>query len=123
MRTKQVTIKSIAKMLNILVSTVSRALHDAFFAVSDRKAVGAILALRQYGFKIPQHIGVVGFTNAPVSEVIIPPMTTIEQPTYEIGAKSYQLLLDQIKNPDMEPQQIVMNGRLIIRASSMKSTA
>lgn len=95
-------------------------LPDALFCVNDRKAIGAMLALKRYGYKIPHHMAMVGFQNAPISEVITPSLTTIEQTAYEIGAKSCQLLLQHIKTPDMEPQTVVMPTRLIIRESSMK---
>jgi LacI family transcriptional regulator len=95
-------------------------LPDALFCVNDRKAIGAMLALKRYGYKIPHHIAMVGFQNAPISEVVTPSLTTIEQTAYEIGAKSCQLLLQHIKTPDMAPQTVVMPTRLIIRESSMK---
>ncbi len=107
--------KDISKLLAI------KPLPDAIFAVNDRKAIGAMLALRRYGYKIPQHIGIVGFLNAPMSEVVSPSLTTVEQAAYEIGAKSCQLLIQHIKNPDMEPQTIMMPSKLIIRESSIKS--
>ena len=47
------------KLLNI------KPLPDAIFAVNDRKAIGVMLGLKRYGYKIPQHIGVVGFLNSP----------------------------------------------------------
>jgi LacI family transcriptional regulator len=107
--------KDISKLLAI------KPLPDAIFAVNDRKAIGAMLALKRYGYKIPQHIGIVGFLNAPTSEVVSPSLTTVEQAAYEIGAKSCQLLIQHIKSPDMEPQTIMMPSKLIIRESSIKS--
>lgn len=95
-------------------------LPDAIFAVNDRKAIGAILGLKRYGYKIPQHIGVVGFLNSPSSKIISPSLTTIEQAAYEIGAKSCQLLLEHIKNPDAPPQTVLMPSKLIIRESSVR---
>jgi LacI family transcriptional regulator len=107
--------KDVSKILAI------KPLPDAIFAVNDRKAIGAMLALRRYGYKIPQHIGIVGFLNAPMSEVVSPSLTTVEQAAYEIGAKSCQLLIQHIKSPDMEPQTIMMPSKLIIRESSIKN--
>lgn len=95
-------------------------LPDGIFAVNDRKAVGAMLALRRYGFKIPHHIALVGFGNTPLAEAVIPNMTTVVQSAYEIGAKSCQLLFDHIKTPDIEPQTVVMPSQLIVRESSLK---
>ena len=112
--TEEDGIQDMSKLLAV------KPLPDALFCVNDRKAIGAMLALKRYGYKIPHHMAMVGFQNAPISEVVTPSLTTIEQTAYEIGAKSCQLLLDHIKTPDMEPQTVVMPTRLIIRESSMK---
>jgi DNA-binding LacI/PurR family transcriptional regulator len=95
-------------------------LLDGIFAVNDRKAIGAMLALRRYGFKVPNHVALVSFGNTPIAEVVMPNLTTVVQSAYEIGAKSCQLLFDYIKNPAMEPQTVVMPSQLIIRASSLR---
>jgi LacI family transcriptional regulator len=96
-------------------------LIDGIFAVNDRKAIGAMLALRRYGFKIPNHIALVSFGNTPVAEVVSPSLTTVVQAAYEIGAKSCQLLFDHIKTPNMEPQTVIMPSQLVIRASSLRA--
>lgn len=95
-------------------------LPDAVFAVNDRKAIGAMIALRRYGYKVPEHIGIVSFGNTPISEVVTPTLSTVEQAAYEIGAKSCQLLFGHIKTPDIEPQTVVMPSKLVIRESSVK---
>ncbi|MBL7817774.1 MAG: LacI family DNA-binding transcriptional regulator [Saprospiraceae bacterium] len=113
--TEENGVEDMSKLLAI------KPLPDALFCVNDRKAIGAMLALKRYGYKVPQHMGIIGFQNAPISEVVTPSLTTIEQTAYEIGAKSCQLLLDHIKTPDMEPQTVVMPTRLIVRESSRKT--
>jgi DNA-binding LacI/PurR family transcriptional regulator len=95
-------------------------LLDGIFAVNDRKAIGALHALRRYGFKVPTHVALVSFGNTPIAEVVMPNLTTVVQSAYEIGAKSCQLLFDHIKNPAMEPQTVVMPSQLIIRESSLR---
>jgi LacI family transcriptional regulator len=112
--TQEDGIRDVSKILAV------KPLPDAIFAANDRKAIGAMLALKRYGYKIPQHIGVVGFLNAPISEVVTPSLTTVEQAAYEIGAKSCQLLLDHIKIPDLLPQTIMMPSKLIVRESSLR---
>ncbi len=107
-------VRDISKLLAV------KPLPDAIFAANDRKAIGAMLALKRYGYKIPQHVAIVGFMNAPISEVVTPSLTTVEQAAYEIGAKSCQLLIQHIKTPDMEAQTVVMPSKLIIRESSIK---
>ena len=112
--TQENGLQDVTKLLGI------KPLPDAIFAVNDLKAIGAMIGLKRYGYKIPQHIGIVGFLNTPSSEIISPSLTTIEQTAYEIGAKSCQLLLEHIKNPDTVPQTVLMPSKLVIRESSVR---
>ena len=93
---------------------------DAIFAVNDRKAIGAMLALKEKGIKIGAEVGVVGFTNDPMSVIISPSLTTIEEPALEVGRKSCELLLKHISEKDFIPEKIVLDGKLIVRESSSK---
>lgn len=90
---------------------------NAIFAVNDRKAVGAIQALKKSGVKVGEDFGVIGFTNDPISTVIEPNLTTIEEPAFEIGKQSCQLLIRHIKNENYEPREILLPGKLVIRDS------
>lgn len=69
---------------------------DAIFAVTDLVAIGAINYLNEIKVKIPDQIGVFGFSNWFMSKVISPKLTTIDQPGYEIGLKSAAILIDEI---------------------------
>jgi LacI family transcriptional regulator len=110
-------VRDVSKLLGL------KSLPDAVFCYSDRKAIGVMLALKRYGYRIPRDIAIASFMNAPTSEVVEPSLTTVEQAAYEIGAKSCQLLIQQIANPDMELQTIMMPSKLIIRESSIKAKA
>ncbi|WP_270090681.1 LacI family DNA-binding transcriptional regulator [Sphingobacterium sp. SYP-B4668] len=90
---------------------------DAIFAVNDRKAVGAILAIKKAGLRVGKDIGVIGFTNDPISTVVEPNLTTIEEPALDIGKQSCALLIRHIKNKNFEIKDIVLPGKLIIRDS------
>ncbi|HMR20404.1 MAG TPA: LacI family DNA-binding transcriptional regulator [Sphingobacterium sp.] len=90
---------------------------DAIFAVNDRKAVGAIQALKTLKYHVGKDIGVIGFTNDPIATVIEPHLTTVEEPAFEIGKQSCKLLIRHIKNKDFEPREIVIPGKLIVRDS------
>ncbi|NLR60780.1 LacI family transcriptional regulator [Chitinophaga polysaccharea] len=94
---------------------------DAIFAVSDRKAVGVMLALKKKNIAIGKDVGVIGFTNDPVSAIISPTLSTIAEPALEIGRKSCQLLLQHIKKKNFIPEEIILPGKLIIRESSKRS--
>jgi LacI family transcriptional regulator len=93
---------------------------DAIFAVNDRKAIGAMLALKSRKIQIGKEIGVVGFTNDPVSVIISPSLTTIAEPAFDIGKESCELLLKHIKKKNFIAEEKILPGRLIIRESSNK---
>ena len=93
---------------------------DAIFAVNDRKAIGAMVELKEKGIVIGREVGVVGFTNDPMSAIISPPLTTIEEPALEIGMQSCELLLKHISQKNFLPKKIVLKGKLIIRESSKR---
>lgn len=98
-------------------------LPDAVFCVNDPIAIGAMKMLKEYGYKIPDDVALVGFTETKLAEQIDPPLTTVWQPTKEIGRTAALLLLDLIESKGVfVPQTVVMNGRLNVRESSVKST-
>lgn len=96
-------------------------LPDAIFAVNDPTAIGAMKMLKKHGFKIPGDVALVGFTETKLAELIDPPLTSVAQPTKEIGRTAAQLLLEQIESKGIfVPQTVILNGRLNVRESSMK---
>jgi DNA-binding LacI/PurR family transcriptional regulator len=66
---------------------------DAVFAVSDSLAAGAMRAIEQAGLRVPEDIAVIGFDGTELAEMVSPQLTTVEQPSREIGAKAVDLLL------------------------------
>lgn len=94
---------------------------NAIFAINDRKAVGAIIAIKRKGMIPGKDIGVVGFTNDPISTIIEPSLTTVEEPAFEIGKHSCKLLIEHMKNSNFLPKQIVLSGSLIERDSTKRS--
>lgn len=93
---------------------------DAVFAVNDRKALGAMLALKNKKIGIGSEIGIVGFTNDPVCDLVSPSLTTMAEPAFEIGTTSCELLLKHIRKKYFQPRQITLPGTLIKRASSIR---
>ena len=93
---------------------------DAIFVVCDAAAFGAMKMIKEMGLKIPQDVGVAGFTNEPLAELIEPSLTTVSQPTYEIGQMAAKLFLDQIRQEpeDRKTETKVLKSKLMIRNSS-----
>lgn len=100
-----------------------RQVPDAVFAVTDRKAVGAIIALKENKIRAGKDFGVIGFTNDPISTIIEPSLTTVEEPAFDIGKESCNLLLKHIVNKHFRPVEIILPGTLIVRESSQNHIA
>ena len=93
---------------------------DGIFAANDVSAIGAMKHLKSAGVKIPEDIAIVGFSNEPISEVIEPSLTTIDQSGHKIGSLATELLLQRIKNKSgsIPPKTHVLKTSLIVRNSS-----
>ncbi|MDD4796400.1 MAG: LacI family DNA-binding transcriptional regulator [Eubacteriales bacterium] len=92
---------------------------DAFFAVSDVFAAAAVKAAKRHNLQVPQDVAVIGFDNIDISLMTDPAITTIQQPTYQMGSQACSLLLDKIGNPALPAQQILLETELIVRASTL----
>ena len=92
----------------------------AIFAVNDPVAVGAVKRMKELGIKIPEQVGIVGFSNNPITEMISPQLTTVEQPAFEMGRRAAEILINEIesKNKISNPSDIKLETKLIIRESA-----
>lgn len=104
---------------NVTVENIKKGnIPTAIFASSDIAAVGVIAALEQYGLKVPDDVSVVGFDDIFLSTLIKPTLTTIAQPTYQMGKKAAELLVGRGKNKRKKAKRIVLPTRLVVRNSS-----
>jgi len=90
---------------------------SAVFATNDTMAIGALTALRAAHLRVPNDISLIGFDNIPLSEAVIPSLTTIAQPIKEIGQLSVALLLERIKNSSNQPKTTLLSTVLVERQS------
>lgn len=90
---------------------------DAIFAGSDSLASAILGTLYAMGLRCPRDIGVIGFNNINLSAHLIPPLTTIEIPTYEIGVTAVQRLMQMIQGNGGMPRKILFPTELIMRDS------
>jgi len=91
---------------------------DAIFCGNDTTALSVIIYLRNNGYRIPQDIGIVGFSNEPYSKFVSPSISTIAQPGFEMGKKAAELIIRKIENKEKTFQTIVLPSELIVRESS-----
>lgn len=98
-------------------------LPDAIFAINDPVAIGAMKTLQKNGIRIPEDIGVVGFSESKMAVIVEPNLTSVEQPTFDMGKIAAELLLEQLKNKKDEAvlnKCITLNAKLNIRESSLR---
>jgi LacI family transcriptional regulator len=91
---------------------------SAIVSWSNVTSTGLLLALHERGAHIPDDVSVVGFDDLPQFAFLDHALTVVEQPTYEIGKRSCELLvrlLDQDLPPD--EAQLRLSSRLIVRES------
>jgi len=91
-------------------------LPTAFFIASDHLAIGAIHALKEAGFRVPEDLAIVGFNDIEVAEYLSPPLTTIRIQAEMMGRMAVKLLIDQIGGRDI-PVQVSVPAKLIVRSS------
>lgn len=92
---------------------------EALFVANNLMTVGALECLAKRGLRAPDDIAVVGFDDIPWADLVVPSLTTVAQPTYELGRTAGQLLKDRIATPSRPPSLVTLRTELHIRASSI----
>lgn len=96
---------------------------DAIFAVNDSAAIEIMLMAREKGISIPDELGVVGFSDNPESAYIGPGLTTVRQPTIEIGKTTARWILQMIDDEEefSDGEERILKTELIVRGSSLRN--
>ena len=89
---------------------------QAVVAVSDLLALWALKTLQNRGFQVPGDVAVTGFNNSIEERLATPPLTTVDLPFYDQGAKSIEMLQAQWRGETV-PALITLPSRLIVRQS------
>jgi DNA-binding LacI/PurR family transcriptional regulator len=95
---------------------------DAIFCFNDEIAKGAYDAITEAGLKIGEDIGITGYDDTSICEMLPVKLTSIKFKTYETGAKAAELLLSKMNGENIPNNKIVvLQPELIIRESSHKN--
>ena len=86
---------------------------------SDDIAMGAINALRENGLKIPEDVSVIGFNDNFAASIFYPKITTISQPTYDMGSVAMRMLIKLLNKKELEEPHYVLEHQLIERESTI----
>jgi LacI family transcriptional regulator len=89
----------------------------AVFVANDTMAEGALRALREAGLSVPQDLALVGYDDMPNAARMIPSLTTIRQPTAQMGTLAVNTLIDLIQNPSSHKLHVILPVELVIRHS------
>jgi DNA-binding LacI/PurR family transcriptional regulator len=91
---------------------------DAIFAVNDPVAIGAFQRIKEAGLKIPDDVAIMGFSNNKITSLVEPQLTTVDQPSFEMGKKSAEILIGIIEGIVKDTKTLVLDTKLIIRGST-----
>jgi LacI family transcriptional regulator len=91
----------------------ARQTPTAIFCANDLLAIGVIHGLRRRGLRVPDDVAVVGYDDVELASMTDPPLTTVHQPSYELGATAYELL-----RRGAEPEQRLFSPHLVLREST-----
>lgn len=90
----------------------------AVFAASDEMALGAISFAFSQGIPVPEDLSVIGYDNTEIAEMSIPPLTTVQQPIYEMGRRASKLILEMIETG--EPAESIIMPHKVVERQSVK---
>ncbi|WP_226576800.1 LacI family DNA-binding transcriptional regulator [Halobacillus litoralis] len=94
---------------------------DGVFTGSDEVAAGLIYEAASSDWKIPDDLAVVGFDNQMISLLMVPSVTTIEQPVKDMAEKTVEVLIQQLLHPGaLAPKKYVYPHQLLVRNSTKR---
>ncbi len=98
---------------------------DGIFAITDLVAIGVLSYLNEKKIAVPNQIAVIGFSNWFMGQVMSPKLSTIDQPSYEMGIAAFSLLLEEMncrrEGTSFIPRIVELETNLIARQSSLKN--
>lgn len=97
---------------------------DAIIASADKLTTNCLRYLKKRKLKVPDDMGLVGFSNLDLTDLLSPSLSVVRQPAFEIGEVSTELLIKQIesKRGITDFERIVLPPQLLIRESSTKES-
>ncbi|RTY85813.1 LacI family DNA-binding transcriptional regulator [Flavobacterium sp. RSP15] len=97
---------------------------DGIFAITDLVAVGVLAYFNENKINVPEQVAVIGFSNWFISQVLTPKLSTVDQPSHEMGIESFNLLLEEMnchkEGIPFIPRIIELETSIIVRESSIK---
>ena len=97
---------------------------DGIFAITDLVAVGVLAYFNENKINVPEQVAIIGFSNWFMSQVLTPKLSTVDQPSHEMGIASFNLLLEEMnchkEGVPFTPKILELETTVIIRESSIR---
>ncbi len=93
---------------------------SAVFACNDTVAVRIVEVCREMGLRIPEDLALVGYSDDPIASILTPPLTTVRQNPYEMGARAAHILLDMLDGKPVQ-RRTFLPVELVVKESSESS--
>ena len=90
---------------------------SAVFVTGDEAAVGAINAIFDAGYNVPEDISVAGFNDTKLAKIYRPKLTTVYQPLFDMGAVAIRAIIKLINGEVVEEKQIELPYQIMERES------
>lgn len=90
---------------------------DAILTSNSLLAAGALRALLESKIAVPDDIAFASFDETTWTRLVVPALTVIEQPTYEIGRTATEMLIKRIEDPTRSNREVILKSKLIVRQS------
>jgi LacI family transcriptional regulator len=92
---------------------------DALFVTNNLLTVGALEAIDAAHVKMPTELKVVGYDDLPLAALLKPGLSAVSQPTYDVGRRAAELLVERLNGGDRPAREVVLTPSLEIRGSSL----
>ncbi|NME82307.1 LacI family DNA-binding transcriptional regulator [Clostridium sp. SM-530-WT-3G] len=92
---------------------------EGVVCASDDIAMGAINALRDNGIQVPKDVSVIGFNDNFAASIFYPKITTVSQPTYDMGSVAMRMLIKLLNKQELDKSHFVLEHELIERESTI----
>ncbi len=91
----------------------------ALVVMNDRTMPGMMQAIADRGWRIPDDFSLVSIVSSGrAAEMMMPPLTTMEPPSAELGRLGVELLIQRLETQDQDPPQVLLPCQLVVRGSA-----
>lgn len=94
---------------------------SAIVFANDAMAIGALKYFHSVGVSVPDDIAIIGYDDIDLCELVVPSLSSYRQPIELIAQSAMNLFLEYLDDPLMPKKQIVLEGNLVVRQSSLRS--